>query len=69
MRAAILIFFLSQASIKISYNLLAKKTARSLRFIGTLDAFSVFIVLWSLANVIVIAYNVANKEAPAVRQD
>jgi len=53
--------------IKVAYNLLARKTARSRNFIRAMDVFSGLIALWSLANIIVLSVSLAKQAAPKVR--
>lgn len=64
--SAILLFFIAQALIKVAYNLLARKTARSRRFIRAMDMFSGMIGLWSVANIIVVSISLAKRAAPKV---
>lgn len=53
--------------IKISYNLLARSTARSARYKLLIDVFSGVIGTWTLANLVVIAVSLARVSAPRVR--
>ena len=64
---ASLVFFLAHGVIKISYNLLARRTARSKTYKLAIDGFSGFIGLWTLSNTVVIAVYLANATSPSVR--
>lgn len=60
-------FFISQASTALAYNMMAKKTARSQKFIRNVDAFSGAVAIWALANVVVVAISIAKGASPPVR--
>ena len=61
-----LVFFVSHGIIKVSYNFLARNTARSLRFKINMDIFSTVIVLWALSNITVISYCLCKTLSPSV---
>jgi hypothetical protein len=48
------------------YNMLARKTARSQRFFHGIDALSGIIMVWTLANVVVVAICLSTSSSPPV---
>jgi hypothetical protein len=64
--AAILLFFTAQGLIMMGYNMLARKTARSQRFFHGIDALSGIIMVWTLANVVVVAICLSTSSSPPV---
>lgn len=62
-----LLFFASHGIVKLSYNLLARRTGRSKKYQRVMDVFSVIVGLWMLANIIVIAVALRRTQSPHVR--
>lgn len=60
-----IVFFVAHCVVKISYNLLARRTARSYVYHAWIDCFSSAIVLWAISNVIVTAYYLAASVEPS----
>lgn len=63
---SLLLFYLSHGGIKISYNILARKTSRNQSLKRVIDGFTGLIGLWTLSNVIVVAVALAQRRSPSV---
>lgn len=61
----LLIFFVAHGAIKISYNMLARRTSPSDGYHMVIDAFTGFIVLWTISNVVVTITYLATKVDPS----
>lgn len=61
---SMVMFFASHGIVKISYNILARRTARNPRFRLLMLVFSTVIGAWSLANIIVVAIALAKMRSP-----
>ena len=48
------------------YNMLARKTARSQRFFHGIDALSEIVVVWTLANIVMVAICLPTRSSPPV---
>lgn len=64
--AAILLFFTAQGFVMMGYNMLARKTARSQRFFHGIDISSGIVVLWTLANIVVVVTCLPTRSSPPV---